>query len=128
MMDSPKELFSRRLNELCDEAGVPAKGNGRQQTLAKIFGVTQGAVRKWLEAEGVPEYERCFQIANHFNVMFEWLMMGRGIKRKNEGLLVEDPMDLRLLETFHQMKEPDRATYIRMGSALAEPAPKENSQ
>lgn len=126
-MDTPQELFSKRLNDLCDESGIPEKGKGRQLAVAKLFGVSQKAARKWLEGEGVPEYERCYTMAVHFNVNYEWLMTGRGLKRTGNGILVEDQMEMRLLETFKHMCAEDRATYIRMGGALAEPAPKERS-
>lgn len=128
LMDSPKESFAIRLNALCDEAVIPEKGKGRQLAVAKLFGVTQKAARKWLEGDGVPEYERCFKIAAHFNIAFEWLMMGRGPKRISQAVTVDEPDLIKLVELGRQMSEPDRKRYLRMGSALAEPPANEGTQ
>ncbi len=49
-----KAAFAARLNEVCDDQQIPPKGHARQTTLAKIFGLTQKGVRKWLEGEGHP--------------------------------------------------------------------------
>lgn len=92
-----KTDFAARLNHLLDEAGIPEKFDGRQVALAKIVGLTQKGVRKWLEGEGMPTLERCIQLANHFGVHTEWLVSGRGEKYVNgTGLaLSELPDDVR---------------------------------
>lgn len=71
-------LFSERLNELLDSRGFPAKGKGRQVELGKRYELTQKAVRKWVEGEGLPETVRLIQIARDFHCNFEWLAMGTG--------------------------------------------------
>lgn len=40
--------------------------------------MTQKAVRKWVEGEGLPETVRLMQIARDFGCHFEWLATGRG--------------------------------------------------
>lgn len=72
--------FSARLNEVLDEHGVASKGAGRQIAVGKEFGVTQNAVRKWLEGEGVPELTRSIEIAQRYRVCVEWLLTGNGSK------------------------------------------------
>ena len=76
-----KVAFSVRLNEIVAEAtDMPEKFKGLQVTLARRFGVSQKASRKWLEGEGFPTTEKCIEIAKWANVHFEWLMTGRGPK------------------------------------------------
>lgn len=75
-----KMAFSNRLNELCDDMGIPPKGENRQQTLGKLFTVSQNGARKWLEGEGFPSTERMIAVAKWGKVSFEWLATGRGTK------------------------------------------------
>jgi len=76
-----KAAFSDRLNELCDEDGIPPKGKNRQKLVGERFSVSQKGARKWLEGEGFPDMEKCLEIAEEFNVTVEWLLTGRGPKR-----------------------------------------------
>ncbi len=71
-----KQKFSERLNAVLDRAGAPAKGKGRQLYLAEQFGLSQKGVRKWLEGESIPSYERSLEIVKKFEstgVTGEWL-------------------------------------------------------
>lgn len=77
-MRDPKEEFSRRLNEVLDRAGFPAKGKGRQEALAKRYGVSQNGARKWLEAESIPKSTRLAEMAVDLGVTTEYLLTGRG--------------------------------------------------
>lgn len=61
--NAEKSAFAARLNEICDDQKIPPKGHARQTTLAKVFGLTQKGVRKWLEGEGYPSLEMCRRIA-----------------------------------------------------------------
>jgi len=79
-----KDSFAARLNQLCDEAGIPPKFKNRQAQVGKLFGVSQKGARKWLEAEGLPTFEKCIEIALYFNVIVDWLLTGRGAKRASE--------------------------------------------
>jgi hypothetical protein len=130
-MDEPeKHAFSARLNELCDEPqfGIPAAGKGRQVYLGKLFQVSQNAARKWLVGDGMPKPTTLERIARQFHVNTEWLRAGIGAKRQEEGLIVTDPDLIRLVQIGQSLSRQDRAAYIRMGSALAEPTTKENGQ
>jgi len=80
-MNQPTEKadFATRLNEICSDLGLPAE-RGRQTALAKQFGVSPTAARKWLLGDGLPEMEMAIRIAKWADVNFEWLMTGRGPK------------------------------------------------
>ncbi|WP_414446838.1 helix-turn-helix domain-containing protein [Burkholderia sp. 22PA0099] len=72
-----RQAFSDRLNLVLDDAGYPPKGSGRQNQLAKDWGLSQKGVRKWLEGEGVPETTRLVEMSKRYGVSFEWLATGR---------------------------------------------------
>lgn len=72
--------FATRLNEICDERGVPPKYHNRQKVLGDQFGVTQKGARKWLEGESFPTLEKAIKIALWGSVNVEWLLTGRGEK------------------------------------------------
>jgi len=111
MTDDPElTAFSRRLNEVCDDMEVPPKGKARQTNLGKLFGVTQNATRKWLEAEGYCSIAMGKRIAAWGGVSFDWLMTGDGIKRPGG----DNPLLLR----YHQA---DPATRTLIDLALAQP-------
>ncbi len=73
-----KIAFSKRLNHALDLFGVPPKGKGRQVTVGKMFGVSQKAANKWLEAISLPDTMRIAVIAEKLGVNVEWLTYGIG--------------------------------------------------
>lgn len=81
-----KILFSNRLNELCEEKNLPE--DGRQQILKAVCKTTQQAVSKWFLGEAVPKHENRIALCEYFNVKYEWLATGRGVKRDNTLELV----------------------------------------
>lgn len=81
--------FARRLNELLDGLGVPAKGAGRQVAVGKMFGVSQKGARKWLEGEAIPEAWRIPVMAERLHSTEEYLQWGRGPQRT--GGVAESP-------------------------------------
>lgn len=130
-MDEPEKLaFSSRLNELCDEPqfGIPSAGKGRQVDLGRKFSVSQNAARKWLVGDGMPKPTTLERIARYFHVNTEWLRAGIGAKRQDDGVMVTDPELIRLVQIGQSLSKQDRAAYIRMGSALAEPPANEGTQ
>lgn len=89
VMDSEKAhraAFAKRLNELLDEIGVPAKHRGRQVAVAKMFGVSQKGARKWLEGEALPEDHRIPGMAEQLNTTEEHLRWGKGPLRPEPEL------------------------------------------
>ncbi|CAK0741326.1 hypothetical protein CCP4SC76_100008 [Gammaproteobacteria bacterium] len=77
-MSDDSSSFSFRLNAALNHCQVPAKGQGRQTFVAKMFDVSQNGARKWLEGEGMPKTERIMQIAQRLGVRAEWLLSGQG--------------------------------------------------
>lgn len=80
-MEEKRDLllaFATRMGIVCDLLNIPPAGKNRQETLGKMFGVTQKAARKWLVGEGYPDTAKGVQIATQANISFDWLMTGRG--------------------------------------------------
>ena len=74
-----KVEFSARLNLVLDYLGVAPKQKGRQQVVAKTFGVSQKGARKWLEGEAIPDTKRIPQFIDAYKaarITGEWLFHG----------------------------------------------------
>ena len=84
MNTSVKTNFAQRLGEICGEMHVPAE-RGRQTALAKTFGVSPNAARKWLLGDGMPELDMVVRIANWAGVTVTWLLQGVGPKRSDHA-------------------------------------------
>jgi transcriptional regulator with XRE-family HTH domain len=95
--------FVARLNEVCDDMKLPAK-HGRQTALAKVFGVTQGATKKWLSGTSWPGFDHIVAICEWAGVNVNWLVMGAGPKRND----VVETKVLVLGEALESMSQPDR--------------------
>lgn len=76
------KAFAERMHEVCDDMGLPAE-RGRQSDLARHFGVTPKAARKWLNGDNYPELPLAIRIANWAQVNITWLLQGSGLKRGN---------------------------------------------
>lgn len=118
---SELDLFAARLNELCDDMGVPPKGKNRQAALAKTFQVSQKGARKWLEAEGWPTVERGVAIAKWGGVSFEWLMTGRGSKRPT-GLQMSPQVE-RMLRAMERLPDYLKDAAIEQITVLGDTLP-----
>ncbi len=94
--------FAGRLHEVCDDMHLPK--HGRQTLLAKKFGVTQGATKKWLTGEGYPTIDNIVAICEWAGVNVNWLIQGTGPKRTD----TVDTKSLVLGEAIETMPEPDR--------------------
>lgn len=86
-----KILFSKRLNDLCEEKGLPL--HGRQSIIRDHFiglgiRMSQESVRKWLTAESIPRHENKIILCKYFNILYEWLSTGEGDKRKDPIKLI----------------------------------------
>lgn len=77
--------FSRRMNEAMDDMGIPVMGDGRATQAARLFDVSQRAVRRWLGADGFPSQSEYQSIADKLSVRVEWLFFGLG--PKNDKLI-----------------------------------------
>ncbi|MEY8205430.1 MAG: helix-turn-helix transcriptional regulator [Bermanella sp.] len=84
--------FSRRLNKLLDNIDYPPKNQGRQGAMAKDFGVSQKGARKWLEAESFPKPSRMMEMAEKYNVSYEWLSTGQGDATSKKPATLDVPV------------------------------------
>jgi transcriptional regulator with XRE-family HTH domain len=125
-MDESSDLieFSKRLNDLCDVAGLPPKYQGRQQALAKIFDVSQKGARRWLEAEAFPTWDKLIRIAKMWNITIDWLMTGR--EPKHPGGTYLTPEIAQVVETMMAMEPEKRQTAKQLVDVIAHPAAKPN--
>ncbi len=74
--ESVRVAFAKRLNRALDSRRVPEAGKGRQQYVARMFGVSQKGARKWLVGEAMPDTTRLCEIAETLRVSVQWLMCG----------------------------------------------------
>lgn len=72
--------FAARMNELCDDLGIPA-GRGRQTELARLVGLNPNAARKWLHAEGYPNIDVAVALCDRAGIHINWLLQGTLPKR-----------------------------------------------
>lgn len=110
-MESDKIKFAKRLNEVCDDLLIPPKGKARQTTVARTFGVSQEAARKWLEGESIPRYETLLAMAEYFRVYSEWLFTGRGPKNINTPQVVISDDALKIARSFDALSPEKKAAY-----------------
>jgi transcriptional regulator with XRE-family HTH domain len=69
--------FAERFNKVCDlHPDIPAVGAGRQTAIAKLVGVSQEAVRKWLAGVSEPRSRKMQQLAELLDVSFVYLATG----------------------------------------------------
>lgn len=80
---SQLQAFSDRLNAALDQAGFPAKGQGRQVALAKRMQLSQKGVRKWLEAEGMTSTARLDELAKVARTTVGYLMGAKPVSSGN---------------------------------------------
>jgi transcriptional regulator with XRE-family HTH domain len=109
--------FARRLQSLCIEKQIPTIG--LQRRLAKAFGVSQPAVRKWLHGEGYPTMDKAIEIAKYFDVSIEWLLTGRG----RQTIQPEpDALYRKIADILHTMPKSQQDRTLEAFRVLTEPA------
>jgi transcriptional regulator with XRE-family HTH domain len=117
-----KVAFSDRLGEICDDMKLPKRG--RQTRLAKQFGVSQQAARKWLEAEGFPGTEMIIALAEWAQVNVNWLLQGAGPKTGNRVagrvLVLDEAIHALTPEMRTDLIDNLRAKLTRIGKLTAE--------
>jgi transcriptional regulator with XRE-family HTH domain len=118
MVADQKALFSRRLNQACDDAGEPKRG--RRVSLARITGVSGEAARKWLSGESIPAMDHVAAIATHYNISAQWLLTGlREPEDKGVGSLTDEEMQH--IKRLRCLPPADRARAFRVVDALVSP-------
>lgn len=111
--------FAARLNDLCDEMGIPPKHQARQIELARLFGVSPRGAAKWLEAESFPSQKKKIAIAKWGNVQYEWLTTGRHPKRV--PIYTIDPHAARVFAAMEKMDEAQKAMLERISESMLKP-------
>jgi len=106
--------------------------NLSQAQLGAAVGVQRSAVSHWEAAQGKnPSVSHMRQIALTTHVQFEWLATGRGtmVLSKDmefdsvataEALLVDDPLELRLLHAFRESPARARAPLVEVVEQFAQ--------
>jgi len=70
--------FAKRLQEACDNNdNVPPFGTGQQALLSKRLGISQEAVRRWLNGESRPRPQLLSQLAALLDVSESWLALAK---------------------------------------------------
>jgi len=103
-----------------------------QAALGAAVGVQRSAVGHWEAARGkFPSVSHLREIALITGVQFEWLATGRGTMGLStdtaldsvaaaDAMLVEDPLELRLLAAFRAAPTRSRAPLVEVVEQLAE--------
>jgi len=76
-------MFADRLNEL-----IKKKGVSRYQ-VSKATAVTEATLSNYTKGKGNPNTSIVKQLADYFEVSFEWLMYGEGEDECHQGQLLE---------------------------------------
>lgn len=79
-----RQEFAKRLAEVCSDKGV--KEHGRQRHIAGLLKISQPAVGKWFNGESFPDLDNMVQLAEWGEVSLDWLMTGRGAKKRAPNL------------------------------------------
>lgn len=102
-----------------------------QLELAAIIGVQRSAVSHWESTQAKnPSVDHLRQIAVVASVQFEWLVTGRGAMAlcnevrmdsvpTAEALLVDEPIELRLLHAFRDASPQSRVSLVDIIEQLA---------
>ncbi|SKA03371.1 helix-turn-helix domain-containing protein [Novilysobacter spongiicola] len=106
-------------------------GGFSQASLAAAVGVQRSAVSHWEASPGKsPSAAHLREIAMATGVQFEWLATGRGKMNLSqevemdsiaaaEALLVDDPLELRLISAFRDSSPRARVPLVEIAEELA---------
>ncbi|MDY4146871.1 MAG: helix-turn-helix transcriptional regulator [Acidaminococcus fermentans] len=87
-----KELFSKRLSALLQE------NNMNQAELAKLLGVSESTVGKWLLMKSLPRMGIIQKLSDHFGVPKSYFLEENGSKKQAYYL---DPETARIAQELH---------------------------
>lgn len=79
-----------------------------QNSIARVLGVTQGAVSKWARGSGHPTLRKVLQIATLTGVSVEWLLTGQGQRKVTKV----DSLTEMLLKNWIGLAESDRREVV----------------
>jgi len=101
-----------------------------QARLAEAIGVRRSAVSHWESPQGKnPSVHHLRALATVAGIAFEWLATGRGKMQLSEdavldsvsaadALLVEDPLELRLVQSFREASPRTRVALVEIVEEL----------
>ena len=120
MLRDEKKEFSKRLHIALESSRA---GGGRrrpytQESVGRIFGVSQKGARKWLKGEGLPKMEQCIVIAKKLDVAIEWLMKGEGPMRMTNPGVKAASMAEAVLEIWMMMPPEVQQEWLDFGQFL----------
>lgn len=102
-----------------------------QAALGTAVGVQRSAVSHWEATNGKhPSVNHLRAVAVATGVQFEWLATGRGVMRpegdvqsqaatSGDGLLVDDPLEVRLIQAFRDAPMRARPPLVELAEQLA---------
>lgn len=100
---------------------MPGPDRGKQTRLAKIADESKQTVNHWLSGVvTVIQYEPARRICDHFGYRMDWLMLGKGLIRKDDkgdesaptetmSLVFLTPQELEIITNFRTTDELGRA-------------------
>jgi transcriptional regulator with XRE-family HTH domain len=121
MLRDEKKEFSKRLHIALESSGASGGGRHRpytQESVGKMFGVSQKGARKWLKGEGFPKTEQCIAIAKKLDVALEWLMTGKGPMRMTNPGVEAASMAEAVLDVWMMMSPEVQQEWLDFGQWL----------
>jgi len=109
--------FAKRLEQICDEKGLPKRG--RQAELARMCSIKPSSVNKWFSAVSLPDPENLLKIADWAGTTVDWLVYGRGTRSPAQ---IVDPRISHVVKILTQMEDHQRDQAVKIVDTLAEPA------
>lgn len=115
MVETSKKAFARRLNQACEQRGMPVRG--RRVLLAKIVNVSGEAARKWLSGEAIPAMDHVSTLASYLKVTVQWLLTGEDRKDVIEAGSLTDEEQAHL-NRLRCLPPSERARVFRLSTSL----------
>lgn len=97
------DLFYKRLNNSCDDLGLPKRGRAKKLNVLLGGKLSDKAVKKWLDNESFPTIANLNKIAAVLNVSPSWL--GFGAKVKQESVKIDPLIKSVMLELTKKQKQ-----------------------
>lgn len=112
--------FRERFNLVLDNCGIPPRNQGRIQTIADMFLLSHAGAGKWVNGLSIPSKARLKDIANRFNISYEWLAYGKGQMTTQKELPMQDYTALKKLPilTFNEAPQYEKILRNFMGQYI----------
>lgn len=112
--------FSERFNKILDKHGLPPRNQGRIQIISDMFLLSHAGAGKWINGLSTPSKTRLKDIANRFNVSYEWLAFGKGQMEHEKAASTTDHTILKKLPilTFNEAAKHEQILQNFMGQYI----------